>query len=383
VDLKSLAGGSGDGSAVVCTQWGGLGPVVIHGDVAGGTGLRSASVHANGTDPGPGVPAATDPTMLDYGGVVPGGGKIRGVTVTGALAGLAGGTAVIEGAAIPAPVHVGSLAGAGDFSAVIEASFGSLASVKVDGAVLGGPGVQSGYIAALGANVFTNHPYSLGPVTIGGDLRGGAGYGSGSIYASGGVGAVTVGGSMLGAGGVQSGSITAAAGAIGAVKIAGDLTAGTGQYSGLIRAIQLKLTPFTESGGTVASLTVGGSVSGGGTAGSSAVVRADRGVGAVTVGHDWTAASLVAGLVDPGQDGYFGTGDDQSFTTAAVGPVTVGGQFHGTAAAGDSFAILASQVAGLSIGGTAQALHPGPYNDSIALDGATGDFMLTEALPNN
>jgi hypothetical protein len=193
---------------------------------------------------------------------------------------------------------------------------------------------------------------------------------------------VTVGGSVLGAGGKQSGSITAAAGSVGAVKIAGDLKAGTGQYSGLIHAAELSLNPFAASGGIVKSLFVGGSVAGGGTVGSSVAILADRGVGAVTVDQNWTATDIVVGLIQPGPDGVFGTGDDVDLTGGTLGPITIGGQVQGTAASGDTFAFLAGQVLGLKVGGAAISLHPGPQNDvTVLLDSVNNDFFLTEITP--
>jgi hypothetical protein len=202
------------------------------------------------------------------------------------------------------------------------------------------------------------------------------------VYASGNVGAVTVGGSVLGAGGQQSGSITAAAGSIGAVRITGDLTAGAGAGSGELRAVELAINPYVITGGKITSLTVGGSVSGGGTAGSSVAILADRSVGAVTVGKDWTATSLVVGLIQPGPDGWFGTADDAILTGGTLGPITIGGQVHGTATAGDTFAFLAGEVLGLKIGGTAVPLRAGAQNDvNVQLDPLNNDFWLTEVTP--
>ena len=150
----------------------------------------------------------------------------------------------------------------------------------------------------------------------------------------------------------------------------------------MLHAAELSLNPLAATGGTIKSLSVGGSVAGGGTVGSSVAILADRGVGAVTVGQNWTATDIVVGLIQPGTDGVFGTSDDVDLTGGNLGPIAIGGQIHGTAASGDTFAFLAGQVLGLKVGGAAVPLHPGPQNDvNVVLDSAINDFFLTEITP--
>jgi hypothetical protein len=96
------------------------------------------------------------------------------------------------------------------------------------------------------------------------------------------IGPVSIGGSLIGGAGMKSGRINSA-GPIGTVVINGDLVDGNGNQSGEV-----------ESLGNISM------------------------IGAVTVGGDWIASSVSAG-VNAGADGKFGTADDtktQATTTA-------------------------------------------------------------------
>lgn len=381
IDFGSLTGGTGDGSAAVSAQFGNLGPVTIRGAIQGGAGLRSASFHSNGTDPGALVPADADPTTLGYGDVIVSGGKITSVNVTGTLTGNAAGSATVFAVRSIGAVKVGGLVGGDPGSASIQSAAANIASVRVLGDVKGGTGAQSGSI--LAGKV-------LGPVTITGDLRGGDGDYSATLAA--GVApssaaienltSVTVGGSVIGGLGKQSASITSTGGTIGPIKIVGDLTGGAGQLSASIRSAADYDANLVLLGGKITSVYIGKSVAGG-TGPQSALIQADRSIGPVTVVNNWTAASIVAGIVLAGADGWFGSGDDTVIKASPLAAVNIGGTIEGTdTSTTDHFAFLASEIAKFTVTKVERTLQPGPGNDvDIHLNPLTNDDVtLSEVI---
>ncbi|HEX3147206.1 MAG TPA: hypothetical protein VHR66_03935 [Gemmataceae bacterium] len=372
IDFGALTGGAGDGSAAVSAQWGNIGPITIRGAVQGGAGLRSASFHANGTDPGASVAADADPTNLGYGDIIANGGKITSVAVTGALNGNGGGSAAIQALRSVGAVKLAGMIGADPQSASIQTGLGGIASVRITGDVKGGPGVQSGSIMSGKA---------LGPVTITGDLRGGDGDYSGMVAAGvsptntmiENIASVTVGGSIVGGKGKQSASIATTGGTIGPVKVTGNLTGGNGVQSASIRCAADYDINLVLLGGKITSVFVGGSVAGG--AGlSSALIQADRGIGPVTVVHDWTAASVVSGIILAGNDGFFGSPDDSVLKASPIASINIGGVIEGTATLNDHFAFLGSQISSFTVTKVQRTLAPGPGNDvDIHLNPLTND----------
>jgi hypothetical protein len=95
--------------------------------------------------------------------------------------------------------------------------------------------------------------------------------------------------------------------------------------------------------------------------------NADAQIGLVSVGGDWIASNLVAG-VSAGADGLFGTADDAKLsgagvkdlgsTVSRIGQVIIGGQVRGTANAGDHFGIVAEAIGSMTVGGASVALSP-------------------------
>jgi hypothetical protein len=80
-------------------------------------------------------------------------------------------------------------------------------------------------------------------------------------------------------------------------------------------------------------------------------------IGKVTVGGNWTASSLVAGVRDLEHDG-FGDSDDLRIQTdhgsalvSKIASITIKGTVNGTANAGDHFGFEAQQIGALTIGG--------------------------------
>jgi hypothetical protein len=294
-------------------------------------------------------------------------------------------------------------------------SNGSIGPVLIRGSLIGGSGLESG-------QVFTNS--NVTRITIVGSLIGGTNTGTGEVLARN-LGAVTIGGNLVGgsASGTadleDSGHIEAR-NRIVSVLIGGSVIAGTdrtiGRFfgSGAIQAGD-DLGPVTVRGSLVgnrtnsvlitargqgfvpagshkdvaiASLTVGGRVELAeilaGYDRNLHEVNADAQIGAVTVGRDWIASDLVAGI-DPGADDFFGTADDVVINEAGADPnilaqiasVTIKGQALTTTGGPDHFGIVAQKVGALSLGGVAVPLKAGV--DVLAL-GATGDFTLREVV---
>ena len=211
-------------------------------------------------------------------------GGIGSVSVGGSLRGDLGGSGSIRAAKSIGPVTVkGSLLGGNEASsASIVAELGNLGPVTVTGDVIGGSGPGSAMIQANGyvETITTyppydpNDPYPPAPIT--------------TFRRTGGrIASVQVGGFIQGGSGDSSAAIGAnGAGDIGSVRVAGDLTGGTGIDSAAITAevmvIEREGKRSKRFGGAIASVSVGGSVTGDGI--GSAAVTAGKGIGPVTVG---------------------------------------------------------------------------------------------------
>ena len=435
-----IRGGANQDSGEV-TSGGKLGNVTLGGPLIGGAADRSGSIRSNG-DMGAVVVhgdvqggAAADSGEINSGGKISGvvNGLLTGVRIVGSLIGGGDATHFLSGSIVASslgPVTItGDLRGGpGEASGDIDTR--AVASVTIGGSIVGGSGEHS-------ANIFVNGP--AGPMKIGGDVRGGEGPESAEIFVEETLASVMVGGSVLGGAGLGSGFIGAVTG-IGPVKIHGDLAGGAAELSGV-----LELVGVTIGAAKLTSLTVGGSVRSGGGASSGAVlvngtigpilvkgsliglttpvviaasgpamptgttdlaiarltvkrrveganilagydrngspVNADAQTGPVTVGGDWIASNLVAGI-QAGTDGLFGTNDDQLIAggspsvIARIASVKIGGQAIGTVSnTGDHFGFVAQLVASLSIGGAEIPLTAGA--DSVNI-GVTGDLTLLE-----
>jgi hypothetical protein len=108
-------------------------------------------------------------------------------------------------------------------------------------------------------------------------------------------------------------------------------------------------------------------------------VSSDVSIGKVTIGKDFTASDIVAG-VNP-QGSFFGDGDDTLITgtddpeiIARIGSVLIKGTVFGTASpSNDSFGIVAQEVAKVSVAKLATALTAGAGTDiaGVLLVGTT------------
>jgi hypothetical protein len=158
------------------------------------------------------------------------------------------------------------------------------------------------------------------------------------------------------------------------IQIGGDIQGGIGNRSASIYVDADFLGGNKYVGGVLGSVVVGGSVIGG--AGlESACLQAFRSIGAIQVAHDWIGASAVAGWT-AGADGYFGNGDDvANNVVSSIGKISIGETLDGTATANDAFAFRANRIGALTNGVLVIPLTAGP--DTLPI-GTMGDFQLTE-----
>jgi hypothetical protein len=375
----SMLGGAGTLSAAVQVA-GPIGPVKIGGDVrgtSGGGGQNSGSIAALGS-------------------------SIASLTIGGSLIGGAGsGSAGSISAGALGAVKIGGDVRGGTtfFSGQLSAQ--TIASVTLGGSLVGGTADFTGNVSGL---------TSLGPVKIAGDIRGGSVSGAASAISTGdifggAIGSVSVGGSIYAGKDESSGTLTRS-GAIrsestlGAVTVKGSLV-GNDTNPVFITGRGLTM-PAANATSNVAikSVAIGGSVSfarilagyngtGTGENGSGAG-NPDAQIGAVTVGRDWIASSLAAGVVDGGNG--FGNdldtkapGQDSSLIVSKIASVTIKGQALGTAAVnGDHFGFVAQQIGSLSVAGTKFPLTAGAQNDDLDGNdpllrvGATNDLRVHE-----
>ena len=412
----SIAGGNGEESALIRSQ-GNIGSILVGGDLQGGLGLRSGCILANaeplnqkigsivirGSIIGAGVESATingdEIGWLDVRGRVDGTGEssarifaihvktlrigsdLRGVgTASGTIlvdgVGAGVGTLSIGGSVlglnsdagridVDGPVGTvtlkGSVVGTAQGSGVIRAE--TIGSLKISGSVVGGDS-SSG---SIGAN-------AIKTIAIGGDLTGGLGLFAGTIVvgSQGGIGSVTIGGSMLSSS-IYVGLFGIDQGTIGKVLVKGSII-GTSDRSSTIGASG----PLNAPGKlAIGSITVWGRVEHaffgvGGTFGGDE--NPDAQIGAVKVGGDWIASSIVAGT-EPENDSLTGTFDDGLMEQVGepdalfskIGSIIIGGMIRGTSDPGDHYGFVAQEIGSLKIGGTAFPLVPGRSNDNVGL----------------
>jgi hypothetical protein len=390
---RDLVGGAGVGAGAVDSD-GTMGPVSVGGSVLGGAGSNSGLVESTGNMGPVSVGGDVVGGTTDHTGTVHAGGSLASVRVRGSVIGGATALNVLDAGLIYAytggtgvqnlgPVSVGgSLLGSPSLNGGSVYAHGNLTGVIVGGSVVGGSGQFS-------ADIFAEMG-RLGPVTIRGDLRGGGGDRSGSVVAlSGGpIAGVTVGGSVTGIGTAATGVLSD--GQIGSVRIAGNLAGPTAS------GVRISAQGLPGPGLTAATALAIRSVSVGGRVENARILAGydtngiasnpDVQVGPVTVGGDWAASSLVAGVA-AGGDGLFGTADDAAIgggvatIHSKIAGVTVKGQAYGTFAGSNHFGFVAQEVVKFSVGGVALPLKPGASNDVApnTFDvGITGDLTVRE-----
>jgi hypothetical protein len=426
----SLIGGSGDGSGQISTGTAGgtpgapestpatdcgLGAVTIEDDVRGGAGTDSGAILNNSL-------AAIDSVRL--GGSLRGGnGRQSGRIFSGGDIG----PVWIEGDVAAATGQPVGGQPPGVQSAVIL-SLGSIAAVHVEGSLLGGDGNGSGQIVAQDLpiqGVIPSGPGGLGPVTIGHDIRGGAGRQSGIISGAGLIASVKLGGSLIGGKGDESGQIVQAsagdgsgiglvdiehsikggdgfhsgslvvADSVAQVTVRGSLIGGGGEESGQVASTgdlgavsihdDLRGGMGFESGavlsnGQISSVDVGGSVVGGDGDSSAEIhsdgamgqvkveddVRGGRGLGSANISGSATMASVV---IDGSLLGGAGDSSGRIDSAGSLGTVAIEHDVRGGAGAG-SAAIHAGRLITLATLGGSLRGGLGDGSGQIAVDDA-------------
>jgi hypothetical protein len=111
----------------------------------------------------------------------------------------------------------------------------------------------------------------------------------------------------------------------------------------------------------------------------------DAQIGTVTIGGDWIASNLVAGVV--ADNAFFGDGDDDPITETGepdalfskITRIVINGQVIGTGAIGDHFGFVAQQISSFKVGGTALPLTSGAGNDTAGfVVSTTSDVRVRE-----
>lgn len=191
------------------------------------------------------------------------------------------------------------------------------------------------------------------------------------------IGRIDIKGSVLG-------SAIRSDGRIGAIKISGDL-AGDPTNASMISSRGILLPASDAKALAIGTLSIGGSVDHAeilaGYDRTGAAVNTDTALGRVTVGGNWTASDLAAG-VSSGADGMFGTDDDVLISggnqiIAKIASVVIKGTVSGGT---DHFGFVAEQIASFSAGGVRLALLAGPSNDLSGLPVGSADTVKVREL---
>ncbi len=172
----------------------------------------------------------------------------------------------------------------------------------------------------------------MGNVTLNGNLQGGVGYNSGSLYSVGAAGTVLIKGSVIGALGDQSGLALLKTQSF---TVNGSVVGGAGLGSGRFHVSS------AVNGGSVTLVKVMGSVRGG----------SGNESGRITTTGNVTTLN-VAGSVIGGSNDYSGHIDSHNVTTLAIGGNIQGGSVGGAANLSDSGSIRANRIQTLTIGGS-------------------------------
>jgi hypothetical protein len=416
----SVIGGSNFNTGIISSS-GDMGPVKIGRDLLGGRAGFSGQIGSNGKiasvsiggslvgglgfgggfsgqiscvgDLGP-VKIAHD--VLGGGNSVTGrirtGSKLASVSIGGSLIGGQGDESgrIFSGGDM-GPVKIGhDVQGLGPRSGYIQ-SLGKLASVSIGGSLIGGSAPLSGAIDSAG---------DLGLVKVGHDVTGGnvtssnSLDGSGMIVSSGRIAGVSIGGSMISGTDTSTGVLTRnatirAGNDIGTLTVKGGLIGNvtTDGVSPVIISARGREFPTAGVDLAIGKITIGGSVEYAsilaGYKNDLTPDNADAQVGAVSVGGDWIASSLAAGVTDGG-DG-FGNGNDvviaggSGSTVSRIGGVAIKGLVYGTptAAGVDHFGFVAQQVGSFKCLGFTATLAAGT-DAPIELALTTGDVTIRE-----
>jgi hypothetical protein len=411
----SLIGGRGSNSGNILSNslTAPVGPVTIGGDVIGGMAQDSGKISG-----------ASLGRVKIGGSVIGGGGTFAGavfsfgatasVTIGGSLI---GGTETLSGSisgGTTGPVKIGHDILGGFAAQTGKIDVTSVGNISVGGSLIGGRASSSGLIrvSLLGG--------SMGAVKIAHDVQGGYATGtsslenSGAIVSNGRIASVFIGGSLLSSV-VESTATAELCGAIyadddiGSVTIKGSVIGlgGTGTGSSIVTiAARGQSVPGAKGDVAIGRVSITGRVENAQIlAGYSERffnpgVNPDAQIGAVRVGGDWIASSLVAGAVNLGADDAIGgTGadadnviygnshdakialfDDPSLISR-IASVKIGGLIAGSAEPTlDRFGFVAEEIGAFQVGGHKVPLKPNEHNDGFVLVGSLNDVRIHEIL---
>ncbi len=411
-----LVGGVGANSGVVFSSTNpdvahDFGKLVISQGIVGGRGPNSGSVIADGRL-----------LNVTVGSVPPASAGAATVAVQGGTNTFSGsilshfsiGTVKITGDLVG-----GSAANSGSIQAV-----GNLANVTVLGSLHGSAGDFSGTILSQDERTADGpKPGNIGRISVTGTIGGGSGYHAGAIDAQGNIASATV-GSISAGGTIFAGSSLENAGSAKLINVLGGFAGGGIEVDGTLTTLKVKgdvtgsavraadsIRSLTVGGNlddslisargqavasrsadvAIGSLTIGGRAETTGNVSGSQIlagydldgvaVNPHAQIGSVKVTHDWTASSLIAGIVDANSDG-FGGGDDEliplvegdtSTVISKIASITIGGTVSGTPEGvnpNDTFGFEAQQIGKFKSAAGSLALTALP-GQSFTLDSDT------------
>jgi len=229
----------------------------------------------------------------------------------------------------------------GRFGLATQLPGGSLQS-NIDGGVKVlalGDGMQEATLNATG---------NIGSITIKGDVLGSA------IGSDGKIGTLAIDGDL--AASATNAAIVTARGALAAASIAKGIAIGTVSIGGSVDHAQI-LAGYDHTG---------------------AGVNADASIGSLVVAQNWTAASLVAGVI-AGPDNLFGTEDDALISSsnsliAKIGSIVIKGHTV------DSGGFVGEEISAFKSERTKLALTRGPANDLTPLPVASSGTMTVREV---
>jgi hypothetical protein len=315
--------------------------------------------------------------LVNIGAVDAAGIDLGTVTISGDLGQFDAGDAVLTTPAAKG-LAVGSLGAKGAATQLA----GEISPLQSD--IAGGLGKLTVKRNVTNAVILASGP--IGPVTIGGDLDGsGGGAQAGFIRSAGDIGAVAVKGSVFG--GADFTGIVAG-GKLGKVTISHSL-AGTAAKPVTISAFGKVNAKNAADAVAIAGLTVAGAVSNArilaGYDTTLAALNPDAGIGAISVGESWSAASVAAGVTDTSIAGTLGSpadgfgrndtlisGAGVPTIVASIASITIKRAATGTSGGTDFFGITAQKIGKVSILGSPIV----PTGTDTSLDLTNGDFHL-------
>jgi hypothetical protein len=419
-----IGGGATRTGAVV--SLGSIGKVSIGGDLIGGAGGFSGSIDAAGSlgDVKVGgsvfggsaqetgrIKAGTEMRSLSIGesllggsgnasGFVSAGGAVASILIKGSVIGSSGpqsGELFIDGRVTKALIGQSVHGGSGPVSGNIQLR-GGVGTITVGGSVVGGTTDDTGALF---------FPLGADNVVVKKDLVGGSIAGATSLVSSGKIegqriGKLTINGSVIAGVDASTGTLAKSGGIfvqedLGTLVVKGDLVGNP--TNRVIIVAKGQATPTAGVDLAVGSIKVGGEIRytrvlagydtddfGATTTDPSGFepVNGNAQVGTITVGRNWLASSVAAGIRDLDGDG-FGGSDDQVInalfdaTISRIAAVTIKGQVIGTAAPGDEFGFVAQDIGAMKIGGRKIAFD-GTEGQVFPLSSLTGDAIAREVI---